>query len=196
MRTDKGWASGIARLTAIIIVLAVVVVAAALAGLYTWASTPGFCNICHIMSTRYVSWQRSDHWNKATCIQCHSEPGTIGEIKAHLRGARYVYALVTGTRAAPVLTAEVSNASCERCHKTDELGGIIRGHDPEHAAHLQLGMKCTACHDNLVHGTLSGTALRPYMATCDDCHRELDPAVTICSTCHSKVELAVLKTGL
>jgi nitrate/TMAO reductase-like tetraheme cytochrome c subunit len=190
--TTKGRELGIVRVTAIIIFAALVVVAIAFAGVYTWASTPGFCNVCHIMKTRYVSWNRSAHWNKASCIQCHSEPGTLGEIKAHLQGARYLYSLITGARTRTVLRAEVSNASCARCHESDKLGFLVRGHDPNHATHLELGINCAQCHDNLVHGTLGGDPSRSYMASCQDCHRENDPATLSCTTCHSHEQLATL----
>lgn len=188
----RRWEPGIARVTAIVIFAALIVVAIAFLGVYTWASTPAFCNICHIMSTRYVSWNRSMHWNKATCIQCHSEPGTIGELRAHLQGGRYLYSLITGARTRTVLTAQVSNASCERCHEPNELGELVRGHDPNHVRHLEIGINCAQCHDNLVHGTLAGTPFRSYMASCNDCHRENDPATQSCTTCHSKEQLATL----
>jgi hypothetical protein len=67
-------------------------------GVMTYTATPSFCNSCHVMNTRFVSWQRSPHGDVATCLECHSEPGWWGELKAHVNGARYLYVMVTGEK--------------------------------------------------------------------------------------------------
>ena len=77
------------------------------AAFITYSSTPRFCGSCHIMETRYVSLRNSDHADEASCIDCHSEPGLMGEIEAHLAGSRYVYTYLTGELSAPILLAEV-----------------------------------------------------------------------------------------
>lgn len=179
------------------LVLVGVVVALLVVGglLYSWMSTPGFCNTCHIMSTRYVSWHRSVHWNKTGCLDCHAEPGTIGEIKAHINGARYLWSLVTGAAAGKVLRTEVPNVSCLVCHKVETLGAEVQGHDSDHDAYLKEGIACTTCHDNLVHGTIFGNPLYSPMKTCTDCHREPDPAIAGCTNCHTK-QGVVLRTFL
>lgn len=179
---------GIGRI--FLIVLGITIVVAAASGtLYWYASTPGFCSTCHIMKTRYVSWQRSPHGDNATCIECHSEPGVLGGLEAHVGGLRYVYARITGTRTGPVIRAAVSNDSCLRCHRDKPLGAVIGGHDPNHDRHITLNVNCAACHDNLVHGTLLGRPSRNVMATCRDCHREPDPALDSCKSCHTQQEL-------
>ena len=96
---------------------------ALLAGLVGYTSTARFCASCHIMETRYVSWQNSDHAAYTNCLSCHSEPGLTGEIKAHLAGARYVYAYLSGRQSGPILLADVPNQphssavrSCNSCH--------------------------------------------------------------------------------
>lgn len=179
---------GLGRIFLIILSITIIV-GAATGGLYWYASTPGFCNTCHIMQTRYVSWFRSSHGEKATCIECHSEPGILGGLEAHIGGLRYVYARLTGTRTGPVIRATVSNDSCLRCHEDEPLGAVVKGHDPNHVLHIAENVNCAACHNNLVHGTLLGEPSRDAMASCRDCHREPDRALDSCKGCHTQQEL-------
>jgi len=108
---------------------------------------PEFCVNCHLMQTRYVSWRRSSHANAASCIDCHSEPGFRGQIKANITGARYPYALVTGDRSGSVIEANVSSSACLKCHASSELTLEVHGASPG-----KTGDECTACHDHrMVH---------------------------------------------
>jgi cytochrome c nitrite reductase small subunit len=71
----------VARLVVLGLLLAAVVLAIVIGlgwGVMAYTSMPDFCNSCHVMNTRYVSWQRSPHGAAATCIECHSEPGWGG----------------------------------------------------------------------------------------------------------------------
>jgi nitrate/TMAO reductase-like tetraheme cytochrome c subunit len=153
-------------------------------GVLSYTGSPVFCASCHVMQTRYVSWQRSPHWGKATCIQCHSEPGPWGEIKAHLNGTRYLYVMLTGERSSPILKAAVASATCERCHAGGALPEVTRTHQVLHRAHLAREIECTACHAGLVHGSLYGHRTRPAMAGCVSCHAKESPILVACQSCH------------
>jgi nitrate/TMAO reductase-like tetraheme cytochrome c subunit len=168
----------------VIVVLAVIVMAGGGWGVLTYTAQPAFCNSCHIMNTRFVSWQRSAHSSAATCIECHSEPGTWEEIKAHLNGARYLYVMLTGEKSGPLLRAEVSDASCLQCHPRTQLPEVIHTHRVLHDTHLSRNVSCTDCHAGLVHGTLYGGQARPPMQLCMDCHAQRSPLLTACETCH------------
>src|SRR5918994_7087221 len=105
------------RSRAIWLALGVAGIVVALLGLAAWGAVaytarPDFCASCHLMQTRYVSWKRSPHYAAATCIQCHSEPGLIGEVKAHLNGTRYLWVILTGDKSGTILRAAVSSATC------------------------------------------------------------------------------------
>jgi nitrate/TMAO reductase-like tetraheme cytochrome c subunit len=129
------------------------------------------------MQTRYVSWQRSPHWGKATCIQCHSEPGTWGELKAHLNGTRYLYVMLTGEKSGPILRAEVQSATCAHCHQAEKLPESTHTQEIRHRLHLARGIECTACHAGLVHGTLYGHQAKPAQEVCVTCHAKVSPVL-------------------
>ena len=153
-------------------------------GVLRYTAQPSFCNSCHMMHTRFVSWKRSAHSTAATCIQCHSEPGLWEEIKAHLNGARYLYVMLSGEKSGPLLRAEVSDASCLRCHPRAGLPEVIRNHRVQHNTHLDRGIQCANCHAGLVHGDLYGGQARPAMQLCVDCHAKRNPILTVCQACH------------
>lgn len=175
---------GLAPVTWGIFAGVVMLVAFALVLTYGWLSTPQFCNTCHIMSTRYAGWHRSGHVGNATCIQCHSEPGTFGEFKAHLSGARYLWAIVTGRQTSDVLRSEVGDATCIECHAVDQMRTGFEPHDPDHGLHRSLGVTCTRCHDNVSHGRLFGGPSEAPMKQCPDCHTTLDRVSMRCQGCH------------
>ena len=91
----------VARTFSLIVIVGVLIFvgAVSLGGMAVYSKQSSFCASCKIMQTRYVGWERSTHARsihaKADCITCHSEPGIIGEFKAHLNGARYVVARLT-----------------------------------------------------------------------------------------------------
>jgi nitrate/TMAO reductase-like tetraheme cytochrome c subunit len=177
-------------------ILAAVLIAAVLviSGLYNWMSTPGFCNVCHPMSTRYAGWHRSTHANNATCFQCHSEPGLWGGIKGHAGGARYLWSIITNTRTRDVLKAEVGDETCMSCHDLKEIKVSFKAHDPGHDAHEKEGISCMECHDSVSHGELLGGPSRASMDTCEECHRLFDPAIAGCKACHPKPGLTINST--
>lgn len=157
-------------------------------GVVAYTAQPSFCASCHVMQTRFASWQRSPHAGRATCIECHAEPGAWGELKAHLNGTRYLYVMLTGEKSGPILRAEVAVQTCLACHPREGLAESTRVHEIRHRAHLARGFDCTACHAGLVHGSLSGDGARPAMERCAECH-ERQGAVSVgqCSACHRPV---------
>jgi nitrate/TMAO reductase-like tetraheme cytochrome c subunit len=158
-------------------------------GVMAYTSTPSFCNSCHVMNTRYVSWHRSPHMAAATCIECHAEPGWGGELKAHLNGARYLVVMLTGEMSGPLIQAEVSDATCLHCHLPAQLPESVRNHRILHAKHMDRGVRCVACHGGLVHGTLYGGQARPAMTLCVDCHAQRSPLLAACDTCHRQLAI-------
>lgn len=163
------------RARTIWLALGVAGIAMAVLGLATWGAVaytarPDFCGSCHLMQTRYVSWKRSPHHSAATCIQCHSEPGRFGEIKAHLDGTRYLWVMLTGEKSGAILRADVSSETCGQCHAVAWLPEATATLRIGHRLHLGLGIQCSECHAGLVHGSLYGHQARPDVATCFRCH--------------------------
>lgn len=132
-----------------------------------------FCMNCHIMETRFASWKRSSHAKVTVCMDCHSEPGFVGEWKAHLDGMRYIWAMITKKRSGSVIQAHVKNVSCLECHEEYRTMKDVVYHN----LHERAGVLCTACHDNLmVHRVSLIPPEHSYGAhNCQDCHNVDDP---------------------
>lgn len=151
----------------------VVIAAAALA----YTGRPEFCHSCHLMETRYVSWERSVHAEEgAECLDCHAEPGAIGEIIAHLNGARYLWVKITGGPSTVILRGEVSEGTCVQCHSLDDLPNVVDGVEVAHRGHDELEIGCVECHSGF-HDDLGGGTLSASTEDCDSCHR--DPPVGV-----------------
>lgn len=179
MRHSRKWLAigSLAFLAAIVITI----------GLLAWSSTPQFCASCHLMETRYVSWRNSDHAMTTNCLSCHAEPGWRGEMKAHIAGARYLYAYVSGRISGPILMAEVPNANCSKCHPDEtltEYPGPNEVHHTYHNLHLERGMRCTNCHGGLAHATMLPVKARSAMALCETCHANRSEPIRSCHRCH------------
>jgi cytochrome c nitrite reductase small subunit len=159
-------------------------------GVMTYTATPSFCNSCHVMNTRFVSWQRSPHGDVATCLECHSEPGSWGELRAHINGSRYLAVMVTGEKTGPLIRAEVSNESCLHCHPAVQLPDVVRQHRVSHITHIDMGVSCVDCHAGLIHGDLYGGQPRPVMERCIDCHAKRRPLLVACQSCHVQPQIS------
>ncbi|HTY22708.1 MAG TPA: NapC/NirT family cytochrome c [Desulfomonilaceae bacterium] len=183
----------IARTFAVIIVAVILIFVGAvtLGGMAVYSKQSSFCASCKVMQTRYAAWERSTHARsvhaKADCINCHSEPGIIGEFKAHFNGARYVFERVTETHQGAILGAKVYSKSCEECHKVGEVRTKNAGHEVNHGAHLAHNLECVQCHRDIAHGTLLGEPTVHTMQTCASCHRQQQYQIAKCGLCHPKL---------
>jgi nitrate/TMAO reductase-like tetraheme cytochrome c subunit len=182
----------VARTFTLIVIIGVLIFVGAvtLGGMAVYSKQSSFCASCKIMQTRYVGWERSTHARsihaKADCINCHSEPGIIGEFKAHLNGARYVFARVTRGEGGAILRGRVYTKSCAECHKIVDIRSRNPGHEVNHAAHLDHNVQCFQCHQDIAHGTLLGEPTIKPMQTCASCHRQQQYQMSRCTVCHPK----------
>ena len=158
------------------------------AGAATYTSRPQFCISCHIMQPYYDSWQHSSH-KDVSCIKCHFPPGAGEKIRGKMLGLVQLLKYVTAT-AGPRPAAEISDASCLRCHPTRLLSGRVDFHGVpfDHGPHLTQTrrgkqLRCTSCHSQIVQGThMTVTA-----STCFLCHFKGEPfneALGTCTRCH------------
>lgn len=136
---------------------------------YVYTSSSYFCANCHEMSTQYIAWRRSTH-SETHCLSCHSEPGAIGEIKAHFKGSVYFFKHFLKMYSSTEYTVEIKNASCQTCHK--EIKEKDRNFKDIHLKHGKAGLNCTDCHAGLVHGNLGG-GIRYQKMSCIHCHPEI-----------------------
>jgi len=181
----------------IVVVGAVIFVGAVMiGGMAVYSKQSSFCASCKIMQTRYVGWERSTHARsvhaKADCINCHSEPGIIGEFKAHMNGARYVAVRLAGGDRGAILRGKVYTGACIQCHKVEDIVTKNPGHEINHRAHLAHKIECFQCHVDLAHGTLLGEAGTHPMEVCVSCHRQQQAQMSKCVLCHPKNMINIL----
>lgn len=159
---------------------------------------PIFCSSCHEMSLHYATWSQSAH-RSVGCEECHVMPGAVSMFKSKLKAIRQVREHAAGDVRAAAIQGHVPDANCRRCHgRTRELV-TYHGLKITHAAHWQMGVGCTYCHDRVAHGPkwlysrVSSTArvksvatpykYTPTMEGCYRCH-DGKRAPNECSTCH------------
>jgi hypothetical protein len=150
--------------------LGAVALTALSAAALVYTSRPEFCASCHIMQTRYVSWARSVHAPVTNCLSCHAEPGVVGEIVAHLNGARYLYVQALGGPETVILRGEVADGTCAKCHPPGTLPQVApNGVRIAHEAHVRVGLRCHDCHVGF-HDSLQEGVLESGFERCGECH--------------------------
>ena len=157
-------------------------------GAAVYTSRSQFCISCHIMEPYYVSWQESSHRDVA-CIKCHFPPGAAEKVRGKMLGLVQLLKYVTAS-AGPRLSAEISDASCLRCHDTRLLAGRVDFHGipfdhRPHLTELRRGKKlrCTSCHSQIVQGQ----HMTVTTSTCFLCHFKDEPfneGLGTCTRCH------------
>jgi nitrate/TMAO reductase-like tetraheme cytochrome c subunit len=183
----------VARTLSLVVIAGILIfiVVVTLGGMAVYSKQSSFCASCKIMQTRYVGWERSTHARsvhaKADCINCHAEPGIVGEFKAHLNGARYVAVRLAGGDRGAILRGKVYTRSCVSCHKVEDIKTRNAGHEVNHLAHRKDNLECFECHRGLAHGTLLGESSMSAMEMCATCHRQQQFQMANCAVCHPKV---------
>ena len=144
-----------------------VILIALAASAFAFTGRPVFCNSCHIIKPLYSSWKKSIHPREATCLDCHADPGFIGEIKAHISGARYLFYTVFKKTDPKNIRATVPNNRCLQCHEVSKLNKKFN----KHGVHIEGGATCTRCHDDFLHKINNkGQPLKKPKSNCKECH--------------------------
>lgn len=177
---------------AVLLILAAVVLIAGAGSGYVYVGSNKFCAYtCHQMETRAAIWKQSTH-KDIKCITCHSEPGVIGEFKAHIEGVKYLKAFLKGKTTHLTIFATRRNPArlnaCIHCHPADKLTEESETIRIGHVAHVVSNeYLCTDCHEDMIHGTHSFEVEMsvPKEKNCIACHLR-EGAVTHCQSCHIK----------
>ena len=98
-----------------------------------WTDTTQFCGSCHTMAPELKAYAASAHSDVA-CVECHTEPGLAGWVKAKWNGTRQLFEILTGTFPTPIPPPDHSELpstefTCRRCHNVGRLveaGGPIK----------------------------------------------------------------------
>lgn len=175
----------------LLLIIGALVLAGGAAG-YRYIGSNQFCAYkCHQMTTRGATWRQSSH-KDIKCITCHSEPGFIGEMKAHIDGLHYLKSFLQDTTTHGTIFATKGNAarlkSCVYCHPVDGLPDETEALQIYHGRHVvDNGLQCTDCHQDAIHGSLSfeKNMIRPPEKVCISCHLA-QGALTNCQSCHRR----------
>lgn len=169
-----------------------ILIIAGVSGGYIYVGSNDFCAYkCHQMETRAAIWKKSTH-NDIKCITCHSEPGIIGEFKAHLDGINYLKSFVKGKTTHLTIFATRRNPArlkaCIHCHPADKLIEETELIRINHFSHIVRDeYLCTDCHEDMIHGTHSfeSEMVKPKEKNCIACHLREGARIN-CQSCHIK----------
>jgi hypothetical protein len=159
------------RVTTIVLsVLAVIIILVVAFAALT--EEPIGCRVCHDENTIVNSWAKTP-MGKADidCLDCHSDPGFVGHLKAHLHGITYLFA---GTR---TVKADVPQARCLQCHfsyKTDSDRQVAADH---YTSYMKQTDKCGDCHFQGSHLVLNSKRVPKTVA-------DGWAGVDVCMKCH------------
>lgn len=172
-----------------LISVALAILMVLIVGGVAFTCTPGFCSWCHEMKADYTSWKTSVHRN-VDCITCHVEPGLANLIKDKATVApRSLVLKLTGNYEKPInkeskMAKEFHSENCLQCHTLKREISPSKGIKMNHLAHVELGMKCTQCHNRVAH------EIKEYkdfssMKGCFNCH-DGNVISNQCVVCHTE----------
>ena len=173
-----------------LVVLAVVILAAAAAGV-GYVNADADCLSCHTDVSRDVA---SRAHAGVECASCHTPTSIVGKVQfggAVLFGMR---ASVIDLRQSP--TMFIPNSRCNSCHAEalTDAGAVGTAYRIDHDACAPYG-SCTGCHSQTAHLAPNTKFNALDMFNCLACHNKLNKAVD-CETCHeSRLPADRLRTG-
>ncbi|HEY3317965.1 MAG TPA: NapC/NirT family cytochrome c [Coriobacteriia bacterium] len=134
------------------------VVAAAILGVMLLAlyftGEPSFCGSCHEMKPEVNGWRAGTH-KEVSCFACHSNPGAIGYLQAHVGdGLRDVWVHFTRRPDKIVVNSPiVPQSRCLACHAETPKGKApVYPTQQAHPDHPPKDSNCTECHRDKIHG--------------------------------------------
>lgn len=128
---------------------AVVLVAFIGVALY-WTGEPEFCGSCHEMGPAVEGWEAGTH-EEVSCFACHSDPGAIGYLEAHVvDGLRDVWIHFTERPERVMEARRVPVSRCQACH--DQPSGETPPFPADDPNHPPLDSHCGECHRGTTHG--------------------------------------------
>lgn len=124
-----------------------------------YTSQPNFCASCHEISPQVATWQVSTH-NSVTCLDCHSNPGTVGYVSRKLQAVKELYVHFTNQIPANI-EPKVNTETCILCHtgknssfpqaKNIALTSGSLAPSSSHTFILENKVSCLNCHRYIVH---------------------------------------------
>lgn len=146
---------------------------------------PAFFGRFDGLAEKYEPWSTSTHV-EATCQDCHASPGVLSRTVFQTKMVGEFYVSLVSRSRVPGGFGAPTNAACQSCH--DDLRSVSPKGDLRipHRAHVTiLKMRCTECHNFLVHEKSPEGKLAPSMSGCLRCHNG-DVAKDNCTACHTE----------
>lgn len=106
-------------------------------------ASAAFCATCHEIRPSVEGWRDSAHFKSATCMDCHSDKGFIGEAVAHIGGVQEVVMHVAESPGEEHIRGKVPAYRCLECHDNDW--------DKLSADHPTKDSDCGVCHRETAH---------------------------------------------
>jgi cytochrome c nitrite reductase small subunit len=124
-----------------------------------FTSQANFCANCHEIKPQVISWGTGAHKN-IPCLDCHSNPGTVGYVSRKLKGLGEVYLHFTN-QIPQKIEARFNVESCIVCHsgKRDDYPNaknitLTSGPQAPKVSHqgiLAGKVSCITCHKYVAH---------------------------------------------
>jgi cytochrome c nitrite reductase small subunit len=124
-------------------------------GLSYMSDDPEVCVNCHIMQPQYDSWQKSSHHAVAVCVDCHLPHDFIGKYVAKAdNGWHHSRGFTLQNFHEPIMikapNARILQDNCLACHE-DLVHGLVSGvNGPAEE------VRCVHCHVTVGHGDTTG----------------------------------------
>jgi nitrate/TMAO reductase-like tetraheme cytochrome c subunit len=146
----------VARYFTVVLLTGALGIMALAADLQTNASRT--CAMCHTMQPQYYTWKVSSHAAATTCFTCHLSPGLEGAWRMARDLGRMAQRQVSGTYALPVrMLVYLEDSGCRNCHSAGRVVSAASEFQIPHQPHTDSKVRCTACHNAVAHGGVSGT---------------------------------------
>ena len=167
----------------IILVILVMVIIGAIAGIFTaeyYTAQPQFCGSCHIMKKYYNQWAKDKHSGKGVaCVECHYAPGEHGTLTAKFKGLGQLFTYLGSKDKLVRKPAVVNDLSCMTadCHPKEKFAD----------KKLKFTEKIPYIHKTHFDKTVEGQTLH-----CSTCHQHVTPGKHFevsrmaCYLCHFK----------
>ncbi|WP_366921840.1 NapC/NirT family cytochrome c [Metallumcola ferriviriculae] len=167
----------------LIIYLVIAVVGFGLGSYLKYSSNPNACSGCHAMKPQVKTWQVTAH-NNIKCDACHKNV-SLPTFAFRQMTERYKLPLTTDVL--------VEDETCLGCHNPKRIvtppGDLVI----PHYLHLEKGIDCIDCHDNVTHANVSekviAAGIDPNTFTIDDAAKVATMGNRIpmdkCMECHN-----------
>lgn len=107
-------------------------------------SRPEFCANCHQIKPVVDSWAMGSH-SSIGCLECHADPGILGQIKAKTEGVKDLAVQLAGSSSTNVM-ADIPPERCRRCHPA-----VYPANPDLVRIHQEPGANCGKCHKREIH---------------------------------------------